>query len=454
MSACKLFRNDGTSGFTDVTSAPLNVSGPAMSAAWVDYDLDGDLDLYIVNYGTPNKLLRNDGTRFTDVTAGPLADAGWGVACAWGDYDNDGDPDLYITNDGPNRLLRNDGGVFTRIPGLYIEDGGPGQGAAWCDYDNDGDLDLYVANYGTPNKLIRNDGGNVFTWVTAGPLGDPSNSTGVAWGDYDNDGDFDLFVSNYGQPNKLLRNDGGGVFTAITSAPFGDAGNGTGAAWADFDLDGDLDLYVVQDGTGNMLLRNDLTASRHWLDLRLVGRVSSKDAIGARVRVVSGGRSQIQEVSGGSGYMSQSSLTLHFGLGSSTSAESVIVSWPSGYVEAYLAVAVDRLITLTELDVTAVSEDPVGKAPRFELSAPSPNPVRAGARFRYALPVAAHARLRIFDVRGRLVVTLVDDVLRAGWHEAAWARRDAHGHPVASGVYVARIEALGESRVRKLVLVP
>jgi len=450
----RLFRNDCAQGFTDVTSGPLGDSGPGTGAAWADYDLDGDVDLYVVNYGTPNKLLRNDGgAGFVDATTGPLGDAGWGYGVCWGDYDNDGDPDLYVVNDGPNRLLRNDGGGnFTRIPGLAIEEGGPGQGAAWGDYDNDGDLDLYVTNYGTPNKLIRNDGGNLFTWITAGPLGDPGNGTGLAWGDYDNDGDVDLYLANYGQANKLLRNEGGGVFTSLGTGPLGDTGNGTGVAWADYDGDGDLDLYLVNDGSANRLLRNDLTSPNHWLHIDLVGRVSSRDAIGARVRVVAGSLRQIREVSGGSGYMSQDSPTLEFGLGPAALADSVIVRWPSGYVEAYTAVPLDRKLTLTELDVSAVDVSPAATIPpKVQFAPPAPNPARDKVVFRFGLPQPARVRISIFDVRGRLVRT-THEAYRAGWHETTWRLRDRQGRSIAAGIYVARLEMRHHVVTRKLVL--
>ncbi len=452
LTANKLFRNDG-GVFADVTSGPLGDTGAGQSAAWADYDQDGDLDLYLVNYGTPNKLFRNDGPEmFVDATTGPLGAAGWGLAATWGDSDNDGDPDLYITNDGPNRLLRNDGdGVFTRITGLAIEDGGAGQGAAWGDSDNDGDLDLYVANYGTANKLIRNDGGNVFTQITAGPLGDLGDGTGVAWGDFDNDGDLDLYLANYASANRLLRNDGGDTFTALTSGPLGDTGNGTGVAWCDYDADGDLDLYLVNDGQSNVLLRNDLANGNHWLHLDLIGQISNRAAIGARVRIVAGGASQIGEVSGGSGYMSQNSLTLEFGLGAAGLADSVIVFWPSGHVETYLAVPADQLLTLRELDVVDIGELPA-PGPAFQLAVARANPSSGPALLRFALPRAARVQLAIFDVRGRLVTTLVNGPEPAGWHPVSWARRDARGANVASGIYVAKLEALGEIRTRKLVL--
>jgi hypothetical protein len=450
----KLFRNDG-GYFSDVTAGPLADNGPGQSAAWADYDLDGDLDLYLVNYGVPNKLFRNDGALgFVNATTGALGMAGWGLAATWGDYDNDGDPDLYITNDGPNRLLRNDGnGVFTRISGLAIEDGGPGQGAAWGDSDNDGDLDLYVANYGTANKLIRNDGGDRFTQITAGALGDTGNGMGVSWGDCDNDGDLDLYLANYGSPNRLLRNDGLNVFVAMTSGPLGDPGNGTGVAWCDFDADGDLDLYLVNDGQQNILMRNDLQNGNHWLQIDLAGRTSNRSAIGARVRLVTGAKSRIQEVSGGSGYMSQNSLTLEFGLGAAATADSLLVSWPSGFEQTYLAVPADQRLLLVEEQVVDIGPSPP-RGPAVNLTALSPIGASRAASLRFALPTEGHVHFSIYDVRGRLVVKLVDGPQLAGWHPIVWSRADARGVRVAPGVYFAKLEALGETRTQKLVLLP
>mgnify|MGYP003693701617 CR=1 FL=1 len=158
-----------------------------------------------------------------------------------------------------------------------------------------------MANYGTANRLLRNDGGGVFANVTSGPLGDMGNSTGVAWGDYDDDGDLDLYVANYGSPNLLLRNDGGGVFTNVATGVVADDGNGTGVAWGDYDSDGDLDLAVANDGQGMLILRNDLASGSHWLEVNLVGVMSNRSAIGARVTAVTGGIRRIREVSGAAG---------------------------------------------------------------------------------------------------------------------------------------------------------
>jgi hypothetical protein len=398
-------------------------------------------------------MFRNDGGAFVDATTGPLGDTGWGLSAAWGDYDNDGDPDLYITNDGPNRLLRNGGGgVFTRVTGLVIQDGGAGQGVAWGDYDNDGDLDLYVANWATGNRLIRNDGNDTFTAITSGPLGGTDNSTGVAWGDCDNDGDLDLYLANYGQPNKLLRYDGDTTFTELTDGPLGDAGNGTGVAWADHDLDGDLDLYLVNDGQPNVLMRNDLESGAHWLHLDLVGVASNRSAIGARARVVAGGVGRIREVSGGSGYFSQNSLTLEFGLGPAPIADSVIVRWPSGTVQTLASVAADQRITLTEPGVVGVER--VAAIPEPALAAPHPNPSRGDVMLRFALDRSQPVRLSIHDVQGREVATLVDAARDAGWHAVRWTGRDAHRITVSPGIYLARLRTPALVRTRKIVVVP
>jgi len=354
--ANKLFRNEGGGVFVDATSGPLGDPACGMGVAWGDFDNDGDLDIYLANDGSANKLFRNDGGgNFVDATSGPLGDTGnsWTVAC--GDYNNDGDLDIYIVNWGTaNRLLRNDGGlVFVDITSGPLGDALKGKGVDWGDYDNDGDLDLYFANQYTGNKLLRNDGGGVFVDVTSGPLADGGNVKGVAWGDYDNDGDLDLFLAKGDGatlgPNRLLRNDGGGVFVDATSGALSDSGMWSGSALGDFDKDGDLDLYVGNLSGANKLFLNQIGSTNHWLHVNLVGSASNKSAIGARVRAVSGSLSQIREISGGSGYMSQNSLTVEFGLGSATVVDTLQIRWPSGKsIDTYTNVPVDTLLTLHE----------------------------------------------------------------------------------------------------------
>ena len=353
--ANKLFRNDGGGNFVDATSGPLGDAACGTGVAWGDFDNDGDLDIYLVNDGSANKLFRNDGGgAFVEATSGPLGDPGNGTAVACADYDNDSDLDIYIVNEGSaNKLLRNDGGlVFVDVTSGPLGDALNGRGVDWGDYDNDGDLDLYFANVYTGNKLLRNDGGGSFVDVTSGPLADGGHAKGVAWGDYDNDGDLDLFLAKgdgaLRAENRLLRNDGAGSFVDATSGALADSGMWSGSSLGDFDNDGDLDLYVANLQGANKLFLNQIGSTNHWLHVNLVGSASNKSAIGARVRVVSSSLSQIREISGGSGYMSQNSLTAEFGLGSLTQADTLEIYWPSGNADTLTAVSVDTLIEIHE----------------------------------------------------------------------------------------------------------
>ena len=348
-SANALLRNDGGRSFVDVTAGPLGDAGDGYGAAWADYDLDGDIDIYVANSGTSNRLLRNDGGgTFTDVTTGSVGDAGAGRGVAWGDYDADGDPDLYVANYGTaNLLLRNDGGSFTDVATGALADAANGTGVAWGDYDNDGELDLYLANYGTSNRLLRNDAGT-FSDVAAGELADSGNGTGVAWGDYDLDGDLDLYLVNDGSANRLLRNLGSDVFLDVTSSPLDDAGDGQGAAWGDFDRDGRLDLVVMNRNGANLLLRGRAINTANFVHVTLEGTVSNRSGIGARIRMVTSEGQQVREVSGGSGYLSQNSLTEEFGVGLVSQVDTLEVSWPSGVVNTYYSLSIGQFSTFIE----------------------------------------------------------------------------------------------------------
>ncbi len=272
-------------------------------AAWLDYDGDGKLDLYLVNgsthdrpagKGEPNRLYRGDGKgRFTDVTeAVGVGDRGWGQGVTVGDYDNDGDPDLFLANMGPNVLYRNDGdGTFTDVTKRAGVGPSPwSSSAAFVDIDGDGDLDLYVGNYmesdvskiprrtdeaavqGSCNyqgiqvfcgprgrrpeqdQLFRNDGDGTFTEITRAAgieLDTPRFALGVVSGDYDNDGDPDLYVANDSVTNSLWRNNGDGTFTDVGVSSLsglnadGRAQAGMGTDFGDYNGDGWLDIVVT-----------------------------------------------------------------------------------------------------------------------------------------------------------------------------------------------------------------
>ena len=253
--ANRLYRNDA-GAFTDVASAAgLADATDTRAAAWGDYDADGDADLYVgwaAAGDDPNRIYRNDGGRFTNVTRELGIDVrGISRQPAWIDYDGDGDLDLFAAfRDRANRLFRNDRGRFTDVStDTRIDDPRKTVGAVWWDADEDGDLDLFVANQeGDANGFYRNDKGR-FTDVAreAGvdAAGRPKEEGGVgpAVADFDRDGDFDLFVANYGA-NALYRNEKG-RFTDI-AAPSGVAGRAhvTTASWGDVNADGWPDVYT------------------------------------------------------------------------------------------------------------------------------------------------------------------------------------------------------------------
>ena len=262
--------------FTDVTgSANVANSLPAAprvgtGATWGDYDADGDLDLYVTNWASSvsnsvNRLYRNNGNgSFTDVAnSAGVGDFRNSVAAAWADYDNDGDLDLYVVNFfEQDQLYRNNGnGTFSRVTssaGVNVISQGDETNVVWGDYNGDGLLDIYVCKRRFRNTLYHNNGNGTFSEIgeVAG-VADARDSEAAAWADYDGDGDQDLYVVNREQNNALYKNNGSGVFTEVAcEVSIDNTDVGRGAFWVDFDLDGDFDLYVVNVG-GNVLYRND-----------------------------------------------------------------------------------------------------------------------------------------------------------------------------------------------------
>ncbi|MBU1074335.1 CRTAC1 family protein, partial [bacterium] len=313
------------------------------------------------------------------------------MACAWADYDGDGDPDLYISNFDltPNRLLRNDGEdpmnpgewLWTDVaPDVGLDNTFSSTGCMWGDFDNDGKLDLYVANQG-PNALYHNvSTPGVHAFVDIAPLfdiglDDGQYGAGVVWFDYDNDGDLDLFQGTHwnidSDPaiNFLFRNDGpdlqkegGWLFSSVApdnGLNISDDKSTNGVSCADYDGDGDLDLYLAtMTGYPNKLFRNDVADStdNHWLHVDLVSLDQNTVAIGAVVKCVAGGLSMTRDVDGGSGFLSQGSLTVEFGLGAATVVDSLEIRWPTGVRQLLLSLPVDQRIQVQQ-NTTAV-EDP------------------------------------------------------------------------------------------------
>ena len=333
--------------------------------------------------GVAGVLYRNEGNgTFADVTreAGMYDESGRQLGVVFSDYDLDGDVDLYIANDTtPNWLYRNDGGgVFAEIgliSGVALSpDARPeaGMGTDWGDYDRDGLMDIIVCNFQWEScRLLQNQGNGFFedkTFVSG--LGEPTYSTltfGTDFFDYDNDGYLDLFIANghvdpnieiidkagptYAQHDQLFRNNRDGSYTEVSDQ----AGLnrvrpmvGRGSASADYDNDGDLDIFVSNNNRKLMLLRNDGGNNNNWLSVKTVGRSSNRDGIGAHIMVTAGDLVQVEEVRAGSSYLSQNDLRVHFGLGHRTMVETLRVRWPSGIVQTLERIDANQFLIVEE----------------------------------------------------------------------------------------------------------
>jgi len=345
----------------------------------LDYDRDGLLDIYVNAIGA-DILYHNLGNlTFVDVAASVCtgtcidANSGQGVGIVASDLDNSGWIDLYTGNRSfsQNLLFMNFNGVFTEMTaaaGLANETG-LGMGVCALDYNNDLSMDLLWTSW--PNTADDAFYQNMNTaMIGFSEIGVDSgvqnpNGWGISCnsGDIDNDGWMDFIItngfSNTSAANVLFHNNGDNTFSDIASSLFASAEqiDGRGRAFADFDNDGDVDV-VITDGdsagfsqTATRLLRNDSINNNHWLVIKLIGTISNRSAIGARVEIRTNTTTIVQEVSGGAGRGSQNSLPLEFGLGQATVIEEISIRWPHGQREIFNNVSMDQRITIVEKEL-------------------------------------------------------------------------------------------------------
>jgi len=407
-----LFHNNGNGTFTEVTKL-AGMWGPnefSTSAAWVDYDRDGKLDLVVANYvrwseqadlyctldgahksyctpesykGTSVRLWHNlGGGKFEDATqkAGLSDPTSKSLGIAILDYDADGWPDILIANDTqPNKLYLNkkngtfeERGVSSGI--AFSEDGvaRAGMGVDAADYDRSGHPSVFISNFANQMvSLYHNEGNGLF--VDEAPQSEVGRATLVTLGfgcfffDFDNDGWPDIFVADghiedqiervqkrvsYAEPSHLFRNLGEGKFQEVTAqmgSAFAAPRVGRGAAYADIDNDGFLDVLATTNAGPIYLFHNE-GGTNHSLRLKLLGTKSNRDGIGAVVHVASNSNKdkQWKTLSSGSSYLSQSELVLTFGLGVQTKADSVEIRWPSGQVDELANVDAGQTIIVEE----------------------------------------------------------------------------------------------------------
>lgn len=418
-----LYHNDH-GVFADVSKA-AGVAGTGKSwgsgCAFIDYNRDGRLDLFVANYvdlnlsttpvpgngsscvwkGVPvmcgprglpaakNILYQNrgDGT-FVDVTSKAHIDQAsghFGLSVSTLDYDDDGWPDIYVACDSTPSILyhNNHDGTFTDVAitaGVAFNEDGreqAGMGSTVADYNGDGRLDIFKTNFSDDTPILyRNDGGGIFSDVTF-TAGLGRHTQYLGWGtmffDFDNDGWPDLILANghvypevdtfhlgsgYKEPRLLYHNNGNGTFADISSTAgtgINTATSARGLAVGDFWNDGRLSVLINNEYQPPSLLVNSVRPANHWMAFRLTGTRSNRDGIGAKVSVLVGKRTLVDEVRSGSSYISQNDLRVHFGLGASSKPDAVTVRWPSGLTERFDNFTVDAIHTVKEGTGVAIS---------------------------------------------------------------------------------------------------
>ncbi len=409
---CTLYKNNGNGTFTDVTpESKLVAPHWTTSAVWVDYDNDGKLDLFLCSFvefslatnvfcgdnklgkrfyciprvfkPTPSAIYHNNGDgTFTDVSRGTDIQKSLGKALGVvaTDINNDGLMDLFVANDTvQNFLFANRGkGKWEEI-GLSAEvgfsaNGTPrsGMGVDSVDLDMDGKQDLFVANVDQEMfSLYKNDGNEFFSDVASVHGVAQATRLLSGWGlkffDYDNDGQMDLFLANghpddmienysqqvkYKEPLLLFHNQGTKLanVSAQSGPVFAKQFPARGLAIGDYNNDGRIDVFIGNNGGEPLLLKNNAGEGNHWLGLKLQGTACNRDATGALITWSVGGAKKIKLKTGGGSYLSSHDPREVLGLGTATSIDYVEIKWPqpSGRVERFTGLPIDRYVTVVE----------------------------------------------------------------------------------------------------------
>ncbi len=410
----QLFHNNGDGTFTDVTGkagvagmVPKLGKAWSVAAGWFDYNNDGLLDLFVVNYlnyavgtaklcvqnghpaycspvdflGTPNILYRNNGDgTFTDVSEQSHISQyiGKGMGVAFADYDNDGFTDIFLSNDTfESYLLHNKGdGRFTNVAlsaGVAYNAFGnaiAGMGADFRDIDNDGKPDIYeTAMVGEGFPLYRNLGDGQFQDVSSAAGLTTTTGRLTGWGvgifDFDNDGNKDLFIANsdildnsmelahrpFALSNRVFRNKGNLTFEDASSRAgpsFQIAAPHRGAAFGDLNNDGRVDAVVTVINGPPEIWINRSSQLNHWIILKLVGVKSNRDGLGTKIKITTSSGVQYNHATTAVSYNSSSDKRVHFGVGAAAIVDAIELTWPSGVRQVLKNIKADQILTVTE----------------------------------------------------------------------------------------------------------
>ena len=389
-----LFANDDGTAFTEVFEDLYIFS---QRTNLVDIDNDGDLDAFVCHDVDGNHNYRNDGNQnmVLDFNLIETLNLAGNYASLWVDYDNDGDTDMHLTKcrqgsspgdpERTNAMYRNNGdGTYTEVAAtINLDDNEQSWATVWQDFDNDGDFDAFCVNHSDANRFYENDGTGVFTDIIVSTGINPTDLG--AWenhgADFDNDGYVDIFSE---MARELYMNNGDMTFTG-SDLPFDEGAVG------DFNGDGYLDV-----GKAGDLWMND-GGSNNWVKFALVGVESNPNGIGARITITGEWGIQMREVRSGTGYSHMSSLIAHFGLGTSTEIESVLIEWPSGIIDFIENVDINSQHVFIEGEHVLGTSD-------FALNGISlyPNPTTSMVNF--SLKNIEGTPVRVIDVNGRTVL--------------------------------------------------
>ncbi len=449
------YRNTGLT-FANSTSGS-GLSGTPKEL--IDIDRDGNLDVVTAS-GSQLRWHRNLGTGTFDTPQiiGTASDT-WTTTAF--DYDLDGDVDIYVGTYGSslNQLFQNNNdGTFTEVAAsAQVAFNNASHGLAVGDYDNDGWPDLYIGGYSSQRcRLYRNLGDGTFedTTTASGAIGHDDTRTS-SFVDYDNDGYLDIFSSHhdfYSYSNTMLHNNGDGTFseTAVSLGLSGEwIGDYFGVGWSDFNNDGAMDLFAAGHIDKYRLFRNDDNPGNFFI-LHLHGTDSTFLASGTTVELHAGGTHLTRQVQANSGRNDGHSPVLHFGLGAATEVDSLIIHWPSGLVQKTGTQLINQTITIEEEDALSW----VLPSNKGWTMNGSPNPFNPQTLIKCEFPTDSKiGTIDIFNTRGHLVRRLNPTIQSSGMAEVFWNGRDAQGRAMPSGTYFAIVKTDTGSASTKLMLV-